>query len=191
MNSIILNHDSKFGNVIDYDDIANLNNKPLWWEANDTWSQTQDNYYFFFMSELSVPPTSSRTKYDEIKKAELRHCIPYKRNFFDYTTKKTYNTLEEWAADNSKTLNDICYGRADIHFRTPEINVTQWWHKRPFVHYVTLTQLMKFLMPCSSIVCEDDVSCIQEVNIPTNDKIDQFLGQIESLRLSVETLRTI
>lgn len=195
MNSTIILNDSKFGNVIDYDDIARLTNKPLSFETNDTWSQSYKGYYFFFNSELSIPPTSDRNTYRELKNTQLRHCIRYNGKFFDYITKKEYKTLEEWAADNGKTLDTICYGRADIHFRATESPTKSvWWHKKPFIHYVTLADLMKFLTRSDNsaqIVCEDEGMSIQEVNIPTNDKLDDILRQIDALRVSVNTLRTV
>lgn len=194
MNSIILSYDSKFGNVIDYDGIARLSNKPVAFHGTDTWSEKFIDYYFFFDSELSIPSTSDRAKYRELKETQLRHCIPYNDKFFDYITKKHYNTLEEWAADNGKSLDNICYGRADIHFRTNEPSRPGWWTKKPFIHFVTLSQLMKVLMPTSDntqIVYENDISCIQEVNIPTNDKIDDILRQIDAIRASLEALRTV
>lgn len=193
MNSIILSYDSKFGNVVDFDDIARMNNTHPWNEA-DSWSYTQNDYYFFFDSELEILSTSDRKIYSRLKETQLRHCIPYNGKFFDYIAKKEYATLEEWAADNGKSLDNICYGRADIHFRTNDPSRPEWWHKKPFVHFVTLSQLMKVLMPTSDntqIVYENDMTCIQEVNIPTNDKLDDILRQIDAIRASLEALRTV
>jgi hypothetical protein len=194
MNSIILNTASNFGNVVDHDDIAKINNTPLWSYEQDNWMHTQNDYYFFFDSELNIPSTSDRKIYLQLKETQLRHCIPYKGKFFDYIVKKEYATLEEWAADNRKTTHDICYGRADIHFRTTDPAHTEWWRKKQFIHYIRLFQLVKFLMPSDNttqIVYEDDMSYIQEVNIPSNDKLDEILRQIDAIRASVEELRTV
>lgn len=194
MNSIILRTATALGNVVDFDDIARLNATGLWHEQEDHWSLKDSGYYFFFDSELEILSTSDRKIYSRLKETQLRHCIPYKGKFFDYIVKKEYATLEEWAADNGKDVGNIYYGRADIHFRTSNPAHTEWWRKKEFIHYVTFSQLMYFLMPKGSntqIVCEEEITCSQEAHVPTKDIIDNVLRQLEAIRISLEGLRTL
>ena len=140
MDSIILSRSRKYGrNIVADSDFANLVNLPL--DATINRSP-----YFFFASEISVPAVpyprneESLTQYAELKKTQIRHCIPNRKNYVDYVAGKEYNTLHEWALDNGKTLDDIVYGINDVHF----INF-DWDHSR--VYYMPLDTLVDHIMP--------------------------------------------
>jgi hypothetical protein len=71
--------------------------------------------YFFLDHELRDP---------EIR----RHCKIYKDKYFDYISKKEFNTLHEWAADSGGTLDNVLWG-----FRRPQERI---------VSYISLRQLL-------------------------------------------------
>ena len=140
MDSIILSRSRKYGrNIVADSDFANIVNLSL--DATINRSP-----YFFFASEISVPavpyPRNEETlaQYAELKKTQIRHCIPNRKNYVDYVAGKEYNTLHEWALDNGKTLDDIVYGINDVHF----INF-DWDHSR--VYYMPLDTLVDHIMP--------------------------------------------
>ena len=140
MDSIILSRSRKYGrNIVADSDFATLVNLSL--DATINRSP-----YFFFASEISVPavpyPRNEETlaQYAELKKTQIRHCIPNRKNYVDYVAGKEYNTLHEWALDNGKTLDDIVYGINDVHF----INF-DWDHSR--VYYMPLDTLVDHIMP--------------------------------------------
>jgi len=70
--------------------------------------------YFLFKQELEFQTTSNKEQYDSLK-PQIRHIIPYKKGYYDYVAKKGYDSLEKWATDNGKTMEDIVYGRNDIY----------------------------------------------------------------------------
>lgn len=156
------------------------------------------NPYFFFKSELDIPRIVGRktadtyAKYVELKKESIRHLIPYKKGYFDYTTQKEYTTLGEWAADNGKTVDDICYGRLDVHF-IPEIitKADAYWF-RPTINYITLNQLLKTIDPNWDTIQTVDIEVLEEAITPerqaTVDRVNAILEQINTLRISVEAL---
>jgi len=140
MDSIILSRSRKYGrNIIADSDFAKLVNLP-WPDGTD------HSAYFFFASELSVTgvpyPRNEENiaTYAELKKTQIRHCIPNRKNYVDYVAGKEYNTLEEWAVDNGKTLDDILYGINHIHFVAPD-----WDHS--CVYYMPLDTLVEHIMP--------------------------------------------
>jgi hypothetical protein len=142
MDAVILSRSRKYGrNIIADSDFANLvnPNKP------NEYIQA-DSPYFFFASELSlagVPHPRNEENvaaYNELKKTQIRHCIPNRKNYVDYVAGKEYNTLEEWAVDNGKTLDDILYGINHIHFIAPN-----WDHS--CVYYMPLDTLLDHIMP--------------------------------------------
>jgi len=147
MDSIILSRSRKYGrNILADSDFANLVNLPpdMQFPASDCTYYHPP--YFFFASELSVPGVpyprneDNLATYAELKKTEIRHCIPNRKNYVDYVAGKEYNTLEEWAVDNGKTLDDILYGINHIHFVAPD-----WDHS--CVYYMPLDTLVEHIMP--------------------------------------------
>lgn len=94
--------------------------------------------YFFFRSEMDVPDSPDWEEYNKLKTDTIRHMIPYKGKYFDYVTHREYDTLNDWAHDNSKTLNDIVYGVNFVH------NVGYGSKQRAFV---SLETLIKHLDP--------------------------------------------
>ena len=141
MDAVILSRSRKYGrNIIADSDFAKLVNPHEYIQAH--------NPYFFFASELSltgVPHPRNEENvaaYAELKKTQIRHCIPNRKNYVDYVAGKTYNTLEEWASDNGKSLGDILYGINDIHFHS---NRDAWDCSQ--VYFITLETLMSYLSP--------------------------------------------
>lgn len=144
MDAVILSRSRKYGrNIIADSDFAKLVNPT---QPNE-YIQAH-NPYFFFASELSltgVPHPRNEENvaaYNELKKTQIRHCIPNRKNYVDYVAGKTYKTLEEWAAENGKSLGEILYGINDIHFHS---NRDAWDCSQ--VYFITLETLMSYLTP--------------------------------------------
>jgi hypothetical protein len=147
MDSIILSRSRKYGrNILADSDFANLVNLPEDLKV-PTPDCTYHPPYFFFASELSVPAVpyprneENIATYAELKKTQIRHCIPNRKNYVDYVAGKEYNTLEEWAVDNGKTLSDILYGINYVHF------IDQQWAYGPVVYHMPLDTLVEHIMP--------------------------------------------
>jgi len=167
MDSIILSRSRKYGrNIIADSDFAKLTNAP-WQDGTD------HSPYFFFASELSVPVvpyprTQDRVEaYAELKKTQIRHCIPNRKNYVDYVAGKEYNTLEEWAVDNGKTLSDILYGINHVHFINPP-----WDHS--CVYYMPLDVLVDHLMPHKKVVNADPAMIIID-----RERMTRLIGLME------------
>ena len=88
--------------------------------------------YFFFITEMDVADSPNWEEYNKLKTDTIRHMIPYKGKYFDYVVHREYDTLLEWAHDNSKTLDDIVYGVNFVH------NVASGCKQRAFVSLETL-----------------------------------------------------
>jgi hypothetical protein len=147
MDSVILSRSRKYGrNIIADSDFAKLVNLPEDLKV-PTPDCTYHPPYFFFASELSVPAVpyprneENIATYAELKKTQIRHCIPNRKNYVDYVAGKEYNTLEEWAVDNGKTLSDILYGINYVHF------IDQQWAYGPVVYHMPLDTLVEHIMP--------------------------------------------
>lgn len=119
MNKYILNRASKYsGDLIHYTDILKVMDQ----SPPPYYSYFDKKKYFFLKSELD-PENGIR-----------RHCIPLRTKFFDYISKKEYPTLNAWAEDNGRSIQDVCYGRVDMEYN----------HKYP---WITIEKLVKFLNP--------------------------------------------
>jgi hypothetical protein len=173
MDAVILSRSRKYGrNIIADSDFANLvnPNKP------NEYIQA-DSPYFFFASELSlagVPHPRNEENlaaYNELKKTQIRHCIPNRNNYVDYVAGKTYNTLEEWAVDNGKTLADVLYGINDIHFHS---NRDAWDCSQ--VYFITLETLVGHIMPQKKVVNADPAI----VRIDKN-RMNRLIGMMEQV----------
>jgi hypothetical protein len=167
MDSIILSRSRKYGrNIIADSDFAKLTNSP-WPDGTD------HSPYFFFASELSVPAvpyprTQDRIdEYAELKKTQIRHCIPNRKNYVDYVAGKEYNTLEEWAVDNGKTLSDILYGINHVHF------VNSPWDQT-VVYHMPLDILVDHLMPQKKVVNKDPAMVIID-----RERMTRLIGMME------------
>ena len=174
MDSVILSRSRKYGrNIIADSDFAKLVKLP-----EDLQSPTPDcTYhppYFFFASELSVPAVpyprneENIATYAELKKTQIRHCIPNRKNYVDYVSGKTYNTLEEWAVDNGKTLADVLYGINYVHF------IDQQWAYGPVVYYMPLDTLVEHIMPQKKVVNVDPAMIIID-----RERMTRLIGMME------------
>jgi hypothetical protein len=97
-----------------------------------------EKLYFFFKTELDLPVAPTWTEYNKIKAEHIRHMIPYKGKYFDYVVHQEYDTLNDWAVDNGKTLDDIVYGVNFVY----RVNAG---HEQ--IGFVTLETLIKHLEP--------------------------------------------
>jgi hypothetical protein len=67
------------------------------------------NFYFFFTQENELKHASEIQPQD-LKKENVRHMSTYKGKYYDYIAGKDYDTLEKWATDNGRSVDDIRYG---------------------------------------------------------------------------------
>jgi hypothetical protein len=129
MDSIIHKHAANSSVLMTADEINQYTGTtPISWEKP----------YFFFRTELDLPVAPNWTEYNRLKAEHIRHMIPYKGKYFDYVTHREYDTLNDWAVDNGKTVNDIVYGVNFVH-RT--------FDACRQVGFVTLETLIKHLEP--------------------------------------------
>lgn len=105
--------------------------------ANVSWHHF-NRPYFFFQRELDMAGFFDEKEYQSVKNQLIRHLIPYGQGYYDYIAHKEYATLNEWAKDNSWTLNDIRYGVVKKH---------RGYFYTPVVACVTLDTLIKHLDP--------------------------------------------
>jgi hypothetical protein len=129
MDSIIHKHAANSSVLMTADEINQYTGTtPISWEKP----------YFFFRTEMDLPVAPNWTKYNRLKAEHIRHMIPYKGKYFDYVTHREYDTLNDWAVDNGKTVDDIVYGVNFVH------RVNAGYEQRGFV---TLETLIKHLEP--------------------------------------------
>jgi hypothetical protein len=153
MNAYILNRASKHsGDLIHYDDIAKLNDPSRVWKKLFV---EHDKYFFFNSETMDSDPTTRR------------HCIPRRKKFLDYIAKKEYLTLQEWAEDNGKTLDDICYGR---------LGAIPYDDDKQFPS-TTLEKLIKFLNPSKWENKKPDTSILE--------RVEKILAEVQELRNAV------
>ena len=72
--------------------------------------ETYNNLYFFFRHETELG-------------SPKHHAIPNKNKIFDYIDGVYYDTLDQWAVANGRTLNDIMYGVASQNGTTTWITI--------------------------------------------------------------------
>jgi len=114
------------------------------------YTDSSKKMYFFFVQEINLPLVERHTKkYDEQKKLFIRHLIPHKGKFYDYVVGKHYNTLQEWAKDNKRTINDIRYGVNDLGCN---VNNVEGYTS------VSLQALMKYLHPMCELPTEQELA---------------------------------
>lgn len=129
MDSIIHKHAANSSVLMTADEINQYTGStPISWEKP----------YFFFRTELDLPVAPNWTEYNRLKAEHIRHMIPYKGKYFDYVTHREYDTLNDWAVDNGKTVDDIVYGVNFVH-RT--------FDACRQVGFVTLETLIRHLEP--------------------------------------------
>jgi hypothetical protein len=174
MDSVILSRSRKYGrNIIADSDFAKLVNLPEDLKV-PTPDCTYHPPYFFFASELSVPAVpyprneENLATYAELKKTQIRHCIPNRKNYVDYVAGKEYNTLEEWALDNGKTLSDILYGINYVHF------IDQQWAYGPVVYHMPLDTLVEHIMPQKKVENKDPAMIIID-----RERMNRLIGLME------------
>jgi len=181
MDSVILSRSRKYGRkIISDSDFAKLVNLPEDLRA-PTPDCTYHPPYFFFASELSVPAVpyprneENLATYAELKKTQIRHCIPNRKNYVDYVAGKEYNTLEEWAVDNGKTLSDILYGINYVHF------IDHQWAYGSVVYHMPLDVLVEHIMPQKKVENTDPAMIIID-----RDRINRLIAMMEQATVELK-----
>jgi hypothetical protein len=140
-------------------------------DKNNYWDYTR--LYFFFKSELAL-------KKDDEKK-NIRHLTLYRKGFYDYTSKKEYKSLSEWAIDNGKMLDDIVYG-INRDMREYSYSTREYVSTRK-IAFIPLMQLLNYLEP--SYIGEPE---------PVNKRLtifefNELLYQLDAIRNKVEDMK--
>jgi hypothetical protein len=103
---------------------------------------TTHDAYFFLRRELNIHNMDDYHK--AYRSGKIRHCKPYRGHWLDYTAKKEFHTLEEWAADAGDTIENVLYGVNRIHKR----NFEESYKAKHFVgqtpKYVTLAHVLRY-----------------------------------------------
>lgn len=111
----------------------------------------RDSPYFFLRKELGI--TNSEWKAAK-ERGDIRHCVPWESPdpevgwvFLDYVVKKTFATLEEWAADAGGTIGDVLYGENRVHKTTMvwDFETNKFIHIPDEPKYVPLVYVMMAL----------------------------------------------
>lgn len=118
-----------------------------------------EQYYFFFESELSLSIPEDRKEYVEMKNKYIRHLIPYKGHYYDYVVNKEYDTLNDWAIDNNKTVDSILYGYNSRYSHIPKV-------------YITLNKLLKFLNPKYTIPESNKITLLARMEVLIHELTD-------------------
>jgi hypothetical protein len=139
--------------------------------ANVSWHHF-DRLYFFFESELDVPSVSDEKSYASLKREHIRHLVPYRGGYYDYIAHHEYATLKDWARDNGKSTDDICYGIIKKHRNNAS---------NPIVAYVSLYTLVKHLDPSY----EGEVT----VDIPEVSDKEKLLAEFDDIIQQITRLR--
>jgi hypothetical protein len=86
--------------------------------TNEVWPS---HSYFFLKQELRFQTRDDICYARQINK--IRHCVPYRYQFYDFTIGKLFDSLEEWALSAGGTLDDIMYGSAHVHKARPLVYI--------------------------------------------------------------------
>lgn len=98
--------------------------------------------YFFLRRELEV---TDIIKYRKAwSEGKIRHCKPYNGCWFDYTIRKEFKTLEEWAKDAGGTMEEILYGVNRVHKADWQKTRDAGVHVGQAPRYVTLDRVLEF-----------------------------------------------
>lgn len=127
---------------------------------------TTQDAYFFLHKELSV--TNRREYIQAYRAGRIHHCKPYRNKWLDYTSRREFNTLTEWAAYAGGTLNDILYGTNRVHKTFDKIAGPQ------IPKYITLQTLLDRLEYDEPMPKQDDLDCFADI-LAHLDMIDEPL----------------
>lgn len=98
--------------------------------------------YFFLRRELEVKDIIKYRK--AWSEGKIRHCKPYNGRWFDYTARKEFKTLEEWAKDAGGTMEEILYGVNRVHKEDWQKTREAGVHVGQAPRYVTLDRVLEF-----------------------------------------------
>ena len=164
MDSIIHKHAANSSVLMTADEINQYTGTtPISWEKP----------YFFFRTELDLPVAPNWTEYNRLKAEHIRHMIPYKGKYFDYVTHREYDTLNDWAVDNGKTVNDIVYGVNFVH-RT--------FDACRQVGFVTLETLIRHLDPTFQLTKN------QELIATIQRDLKAVINSLEAIAMKIKKL---
>ena len=164
MDSIIHKHAANSSVLMTADEINQYTGTtPISWEKP----------YFFFRTELDLPVAPNWTEYNRLKAEHIRHMIPYKGKYFDYITHREYNTLNDWAVDNGKTVDDIVYGVNFVH-RT--------FDACRQIGFVTLETLIRHLEPTFQLTKN------QELIATIQRDLKAVINNLEAIAMKIKKL---
>ena len=164
MDSIIHKHAANSSVLMTADEINQYTGTtPISWEKP----------YFFFRTELDLPVAPNWTEYNRLKAEHIRHMIPYKGKYFDYVTHREYDTLNDWAVDNGKTVDDIVYGVNFVH-RT--------FDACRQVGFVTLETLIRHLDPTFQLTKN------QELIATIQRDLKAVINSLEAIAMKIKKL---
>ena len=164
MDSIIHKHAANSSVLMTADEINQYTGTtPISWEKP----------YFFFRTELDLPVEPNWTEYNRLKAEHIRHMIPYKGKYFDYITHREYNTLNDWAVDNGKTVDDIVYGVNFVH-RT--------FDACRQIGFVTLETLIRHLEPTFQLTKN------QELIATIQRDLKAVINNLEAIAMKIKKL---
>ena len=132
-----------------------------------------EKLYFFFKTELELPVATTWAEYNNLKAEHIRHMIPYKGKYFDYVTHREYDTLNDWAVDNGKTVDDIVYGVNFVH-RT--------FDACRQVGFVTLETLIRHLDPTFQLTKN------QELIATIQRDLKAVINSLEAIAMKIKKL---
>jgi len=98
--------------------------------------------YFFLRKELEVKDIIKYRK--AWSEGKIRHCKPYNGCWFDYTVRKEFKTLEEWAKDAGGTMEEILYGVNRVHKEDWQKTREAGVHVGQATRYVTLDRVLEY-----------------------------------------------
>lgn len=112
---------------------------------------------FFLLRELAYP-------LDYLKTAGMyRHCKVYNGHFLDYTTRKEFETLEDWVADCGSYMSQVMFGFSKFDNK---------------ITYITLQQLIDHFDPMPPL-------------IPMNPEVDELTAFANKLHIDELSLRNV
>jgi hypothetical protein len=164
MDSIIHNRASKSSVIMTADEIN---------QYIGTNTIKSEKLYFFFKTELDLPVATTWAEYNNLKTEHIRHMIPYRGKYFDYITHREYDTLNDWAEDNGKTLDDIVYGVNFVH----TVNLG---HEQ--IGFVTLETLIKHLEPSFQLTKN------QELIATIQRDLKAVINSLEAIAMKIKKL---
>jgi hypothetical protein len=129
--------------------------------------------YFFLRKELDEVVDEATFRVAQ-RKHKVRHCKVYNGHWLDYTVRKEFNTLAEWAADAGGTLDDVLYGVNRVHKKDYIASLNSGRSVPQTAKYVTLQHLLNYYGYVAPL----------SVEIPEYNAFDRFGDILKELELT-------